>query len=154
MKFAVGLGSPKMCHLADAVIAHLKERKIDFVLSGTLKGNPSDYIDAAIEVGEMISSGECDQGILFCNTGSGVTLIANKIPGARAALCPDSFSAKVARQANNANILVLGIRLTGEKLALEIIDEWLNSDPAEAPDRWKEFHARTEEIEKKYRCEN
>jgi ribose 5-phosphate isomerase B len=142
-----------MCHLADAVIAHLKELNIDFVLSGTLNGNPTDYIDAAIEVGEIIRNGECDQGILFCNTGTGVTLIANKIPGARAALCPDSFSAKVARQANNANILVLGIRLTGEKLALEIIDEWLKSDPAEAPQRWKDFHTRTEEIEKKYRCE-
>ena len=153
MKTAVGLGSPNMCHLAEAVTAHLESKGMELVLCGTLAGKPMDYIDASIELGELIMNGECEQGILFCNTGTGVTLIANKLPGVRAALCPDAFSAKVARQANNANVLVLGIRLTGEKLALEIVDEWLRSDPAEAPDRWKEFHRRTYDIEKKYRRE-
>ena len=151
MKIAVGLGSPKMCNLAETVIEHLKSKDIEPVLFGTLAGSPSDYIDAAVEVGEKVSGGEFEQAILFCNTGTGVTLIANKIPGVRAALCPDAFSAKIARQANNANILVLGIRLTGEKLACEIVDEWLQSDPEQAMDRWKVFHKRTDEIEKKYR---
>jgi ribose 5-phosphate isomerase B len=141
-----------MCNLANVVTGHLQAKGLDMLLCGTLSGEPTDYIDAAIQVGERIASGECDQGILFCNTGTGVTLIANKLPGVRAALCPDAFSARVARQANNANVLVLGIRLTGEKLALEIVDEWLVSDPAEAPERWKDFHRRTDSIEQKYRC--
>jgi ribose 5-phosphate isomerase B len=141
-----------MCHLAESVTAHLESMGMELLLCGTLGGEPADYIDASIELGELIMKGECNQGILFCNTGTGVTLIANKLPGVRAALCSDAFSARVARQANNANVLVLGIRLTGEKLALEIVDEWFRSDPADAPDRWKEFHKRTEDIEMKYRC--
>jgi len=152
MKIAVGLGSPKMCNLADTVIEHLRTKGIEPILCGTLAGKPTDYIEAAIELGELIMNGECDQGILFCNTGTGVTLIANKLPGVRAALCPDAFSARVARQANDANVLVLGIRLTGEKLAVEIVDEWFRSDPSDAPDRWKEFHRRTDDIERQYRC--
>ena len=152
MKIAVGLGSPKMCNLADTVTEHLQSKGMELILCGTLSGKPSDYIDAATELGELIMNGECNQGILFCNTGTGVTLIANKLPGVRAALCPDAFSAKVARQANNANVLVLGIRLTGEKLAVEIVEEWFRSEPADASDRWKEFHRRTDDIERKYRC--
>jgi ribose 5-phosphate isomerase B len=142
-----------MCNLAEAVTEHLRSKGVELIPCGTLAGEPTDYIDAAVQLGRLIMEGRCDQGVLFCNTGTGVTLIANKLPGVRAALCPDAFTAKVARQANNANVLVLGIRLTGEKVALEIVDEWLQSDPSDAPDRWKEFHRRTEDIEKKYRCE-
>jgi ribose 5-phosphate isomerase B len=152
MRIAVGLGSPKMCNLANVVTEYLKDKGLDLNLCGTLKGIPSDYIDAAIEVSEKINSGDCDMGICFCNTGTGVTLIANKIPGIRAALCPDAYSAKIARQANNANVLVLGIRMTGEKLACEIVDEWLNSNPSDASEAWKAFHLRTQKLEDKYIC--
>jgi ribose 5-phosphate isomerase B len=150
MKIVVGLGSPKMAHLVDAVVEHLKALGYELVLCGTLGGTPTDYITSTLEAGELIGRNHCEQAILFCNTGTGVTLIANKMPNVRAALCVDPYSAKIARQANNANVLVLGIRLTGEKHAIEIVDEWLRSDPADAPDTWKEFHRRTDEVESRF----
>lgn len=152
MKIAVGLGSPKMCNLATFVTEYVKAKGHEVTLCGTLAGNPSDYISAALEVAQIVHAGACEMGILFCNTGTGVTIIANKVGGVRAALCPDAFSAKVARQANNANVLVLGIRLMGEKVCCEIFDEWMASDPANATDAWKAFHQRTDEVEAKYRA--
>ena len=152
MKIAVGLGSPRPCELAEKVTRFLESEGHAVTRFGTLAGKPSDYIDAASELGEAVKNHEVEQGVLFCNTGTGVTIIANKIPGVRAALCLDSFSANVARQANNANVLVLSIRMTKEELAMEILDEWLRSDPKLAPDKWKQFHVRTETIETSYRA--
>ena len=151
MKIAVGLGSPKMCRLAQAVTEYLEAQGYQLTRFGTLSGSPSDYIATSLELGEAVSRGEFEQAVLFCNTGTGVTIVANKIPGVRAALCPDAYSARIARQANNANVLVLGIRLTGEKLALEIVEEWLKSDPGEAGETWKQFHVRTDAVDEKYR---
>lgn len=148
MKIAVS--SPKQCCLTDTVLAHLKSEDIRPVPLGSLLGEKVDYIEAARQMGEIISTGECEQGILFCYTGTGASIIANKYPGVRAALCPDSFSAKVAREANNANVLVLGIRLTGEGNALEILDTWLSCFPS-SEQKFTDFHRRTDEIDDRYR---
>jgi len=76
--------------------------------------------------------------------------VANKVPGVRAALCPDSFSASIAKLANNANVIVLGMRLTGEMLAREIVDTWLTTEPS-TEERRMNFHRKTDELDQKYR---
>jgi len=148
MKIAVG--SDTRCHLTEEIIKHLESKGITVKRYGALAGEETDYVESSHAVAKAVASGTCDQGLLFCNTGTGATLIANKVPGARAALCMDSYSAKIARLANNANIIALGIRLTGEIHAKEIVDTWLNTEPSTVPRRMA-FHRKTEEIENLYR---
>jgi len=87
-----------------------------------------DYPDFALAVGEAVRSGECEKGILVCGTGIGISMSANKIPGIRAALCTDSFMAKMSREHNDANVLALGARVLGTGLALDIVETWLKSE--------------------------
>ena len=148
MKMAVG--SDSTCNLTDTIIAHLESKGIQLVCCGALDGEEADYIDAARAVGELVADGTCEQGLLFCNTGTGVTIVANKIPGVRAALGVDSYCAKIARLANNANVLVLGVRLTGETHAKEIVDTWLETKPSTEPRRMN-FHRKTDELDAEYR---
>jgi ribose 5-phosphate isomerase B len=148
MKMA--LGADSVCHLSDIITAYLKDKGIELEFCGALAGKTADYVDAALEVAEKVAEGKCEKGLLFCNTGTGVTIIANKVPGVRAALCVDEFSAKISRLANNANVLVLGIRLTGEMHAKEIVDTWLATEPSTEPRRVN-FHRKTDEVDKKYR---
>ena len=148
MKMA--LGADSVCRLSDVITAYLKDKGIETELCGSLAGKDADYVDAALEVAEKVASGDCEKGLLFCNTGTGVTIVANKVPGVRAALCVDAFSAKISRLANNANVLVLGIRLTGEMHAKEIVDEWLTTEPSTEPRRVN-FHRKTDDVDAKYR---
>ena len=148
MRMAVG--SDTRCHLTDEVTAYLEGKGIALQRCGALAGKVTDYVDTAREVAEAVASGTCEQGLLFCNTGTGVTIIANKVPGVRAALCADSYSAQIARLANNANVIVLGMRLTGEPHAKEIVDAWLKTEPSAEPRRMT-FHRKTDEIDQRYR---
>ena len=148
MKMAVG--SDSVSNLTHEITAYLEEKGIQLTRCGSLAGKEADYVDAAHGVAEAVSAGECDQGLIFCNTGTGVTIVANKVPGIRAALCPDSFSAKIARLANNANVIVLGMRLTGEMHAKEIVDTWLETDPS-TEQRRVNFHRKTDELDRRYR---
>jgi ribose 5-phosphate isomerase B len=148
MKMAVG--GDTICHLTDAVIGHLEGKGVVVERYGALDGKQADYVDAAREVAEAVASGACEQGLLFCTTGTGVSIIANKVPGVRAALCLDVYSAKIARLANNANVLVLSMRLTSEILAREIADTWLETGPSIEPRRVN-FHRKTDEIDRQYR---
>ncbi|MFQ6016232.1 MAG: ribose-5-phosphate isomerase [Anaerolineae bacterium] len=84
-----------------------------------------DYPDFARAVAEAVTKGECERGILVCGNGIGVTIAANKVPGVRAALCHDTFSAHQSREHDNANVLCLGERVIGPGLALEIVETWL-----------------------------
>ena len=148
MKIAIGGDSES--HLADIVIEHLRNKGIELIRKGALAGKDADYVDAAGEVAQAVASGDCDQGVLFCTTGTGVSIVANKVPGVRAALCPDCFTAKIARLANNANVIVLGIRLTGEMHAKEIVDTWLETEPS--TEAWRmNFHRKTDEVDRQYR---
>lgn len=90
-----------------------------------------DYPDTGKTVAEKISSGEYKRGILICGTGLGMSMVANKYSHVRAALCNDLFSAAMSRRHNNANILVMGGRVIGDILALEILKTWLET-PFEA----------------------
>ena len=148
MKMAVG--GDTVCHLTDAVIGYLECKGIEVERYGALGGRQADYVDAAREVAEAVVSGACEQGLLFCTTGTGVSIIANNVPGVRAALCLDVYSAKIARLANNANVLVLSMRLTSEILAKEIVDTWLETGPSTEPRRVN-FHRKTDELDRQYR---
>lgn len=86
-----------------------------------------DYPDYGIKVASLVSSGEFERGILICGTGIGMSMVANRFPCVRAALCSDLFSAIMSRRHNNANILVLGARVIGEGLAIEIVRAWLET---------------------------
>ena len=86
-----------------------------------------DYPDFALPVAEAVASGEAERGIVICGTGIGVSIAANKVPGVRAALCHDCFSAKATREHNDSNVLAMGERVIGPGLALEIADIWLHT---------------------------
>src|SRR5437867_449636 len=88
------------------------------------------WLDAGEKVGLDVSNGRADQGILFCWTGTGVTIAANKVPGVRAALCWDAETAKGARMWDDANVLAMSLRSTSTAVAKEILDSWFSSSAA------------------------
>jgi ribose 5-phosphate isomerase B len=109
------------------VKSFLLESGINVTDVGTFDENSVDYTDFGIKVASLVSKKEFDRGILICGTGIGMSIVANKFPGVRAALCGDLFSAIMSRRHNDANILVLGGRLIGDVLALEIVKAWLET---------------------------
>lgn len=108
------------------VMKHLTERGIEFKDFGC-DGEPIDYPDIAEKVCETISEGKAERGILICGTGIGMSMAANKIKGIRAAVCGDCFSARFTRLHNNANVLCMGARVIGAGLAMQIVDEFLDT---------------------------
>lgn len=124
MKIALGsdhAGFP----LKREIIIHLENKGIEFKDFGTFSEESCDYPDYALKVGEQVAGKSYDFGILICGTGIGISIAANKIPGIRAALCGDTFSAHASREHNNANILALGQRVVGVGLAIDIVDKFL-----------------------------
>lgn len=113
--------------LKQAVIKHLEEKGHAVKDYGCYSEESCDYPVYAKAVAEGILKNEVKQGILICGTGIGISITANKIKGIRAALCGDTFSARATREHNNANILALGARVTGEGLALDIVDTFLET---------------------------
>ena len=113
--------------LKKALMEHLDKRGLAYKDYGTYSEASCDYPQYAKAVANAIVSGECERGILICGTGIGVSITANKIPGIRAALCSDCFSAEATRQHNDANILCMGARVVGEGLALKIADTFLDT---------------------------
>jgi ribose 5-phosphate isomerase B len=120
MKIAVG--SDAKTHLTDFVVEELNRRGHEIELFGALAGDAIQWAETGKIVAEKVASKEYEQGILFCYTGTGVSIAANKVPKARAALCFDAETAKGARKWNDANILVLNLRLASEIGAKEILD--------------------------------
>lgn len=106
----------------------LKTLKIDYKDFGCISEDAVDYPDVALKVSNEVKNGKYEKGILICGTGVGMSIVANKIKGIRAALCSDVFSAKMTREHNDANILTLGGRVIGSGLAREIVKAWLFSD--------------------------
>lgn len=113
--------------LKTEIMAHLKEKGIEFKDFGSYSKESCDYPVYAKKVAESILSKECSLGILVCGTGIGISITANKIKGIRAALCHDCFSAEATRLHNDANILALGGRVVGPGLALKIVDTFLET---------------------------
>lgn len=110
------------------------------------------YPDVALAVAQSIVEGKYQRGILICGTGIGVCITANKVPGIRAAVCHDSYSAQRARKSNDCQIMTLGARVVGEELAKDLVDIWLDSEFE--PARSKEKVERISEIEREIRPES
>ena len=113
--------------LKEQLVEHLKKRGIECKDYGTYTKDSCDYPVYARKVAEAILSGECEEGILLCGTGIGMSMAANKIKGIRAALCSDCFSAQATKEHNNANVLCMGARVIGPELAFRIADTFLDS---------------------------
>ena len=111
--------------LKQEVIKHLKERGLEYKDYGCYSEESCDYPVYGRAVAEAVASGECERGIIICGTGIGISITANKVPGIRAALCHDCFSAEATRQHNDANVLAMGARVIGSGLALKIVDIFL-----------------------------
>lgn len=124
MKLAFGSDHAGL-ELKNEIMKHLQGRGYDLEDFGTYTGDSCDYPDSARVVADEVSKGNFDFGILVCGTGIGISIAANKVPGIRAALCGDTFSAHSCREHNDANILALGQRVTGTGLALDIVDSFL-----------------------------
>lgn len=95
---------------------------------GTDSEDSVDYPVYGMKVAQLVSSGECQRGILICGSGIGMSIVANRRPGIRAALCHDSYTARLSRQHNDANVLVLGARVIGPGLALDIVKTWFEAE--------------------------
>jgi ribose 5-phosphate isomerase B len=108
------------------VVGWLEKNGYEVVNFGTDSTDSTDYPIYAEKVAKAVVSGECDRGILICGTGIGMSIAANKIPGIRAAVCSDCYSAEATRLHNDANILCLGARVIGEGLALRVTDAFLD----------------------------
>jgi len=127
MKLAIGSDHGGF-KLKEIIKEYLSDENIQFEDFGTFGEDSVDYPDFAEKAAEAVASGLCERGILICGTGIGIGIAANKIPGIRAALCHDVFSARASREHNDANILTMGERVIGRGLALEIVKTWLAAD--------------------------
>lgn len=114
-------------NLKTALKSYLERRGINFLDAGTETDASVDYPDFGEKVAEMVASGKAETGILICGTGIGMSIAANKVPGIRAALVTDVFMAQMAKQHNNANILVLGGRVLDEQKACDLVATWLDA---------------------------
>jgi ribose 5-phosphate isomerase B len=126
MKLAIG--SDERTHLTDVVIEEVKRRGHEVELFGPLDDKEEYWPEVARQVAEKVAAGEADEGILFCWTGTGISLAANKVPGIRAALCADAETARGARLWNKANILCMSLRATPEIVAKEMLDTWFGTE--------------------------
>lgn len=144
----IAIGSDEKNALTDEVIEELRKRDMEVELFGPLADENVEWAEVAEQVAERVSEKQCDQGILFCSTGTGVSIAANKVPGIRAALCTDSKTASGARKWNDANILAMSLRLISPDVAREILDAWFQGEPDPSE---RENIEKVAGIESKYR---
>ena len=134
MKFAVG--SDERTYLTDWVVEELERRGMEVELHGALReGDDPQWPHVAQKVAQNVAEGRCQQGILFCWTGTGVSMAANKVPGVRAALCIDAETTRGARLWNDANVLCMSLRLTSPQVAQEILDAWTSTTEPDASEQ-------------------
>jgi ribose 5-phosphate isomerase B len=133
MKIAVS--SDMDTPLARKVVEELRERGHEPLVHGALaEGERSDWAWASERAAREVVSGQAEQGIVCCWTGTGASIAANKVPGVRAALCADSETARGARTWNDANVLALSLRGTSEALLGEILDGWFATEASDDPE--------------------
>lgn len=114
--------------LKNAIKAHLEERGIEYKDFGTYTADSCDYAVYAEKTARAVVSGECRLGLLFCGTGVGISMAANKVKGIRAACCSDKFSAEMTRLHNDANILCTGGRVITVEKAIELVDVFIDTE--------------------------
>lgn len=127
MKIAIGCDEAGLTY-KNVILEMLKTQGIEMIDFGTYSEAPVLYPDIAIAVSEAVARGEAERGILFCGTGIGMAISANKVPGIRAAVCHDSYSAERSRKSNDAQILCMGARVIGIELAKQLVQIWLKCD--------------------------
>ena len=127
MKIAVACDHGAL-DLKNKVIAHLEKKGYQVKNFGTDTLDSCDYPDYAAPAAQAVARGEFDRGIVLCTTGIGMSIAANKIKGIRCALLSDVMSARLTREHNDTNMMALGAGVTGEMLALEIVDTWLGTE--------------------------
>ncbi len=127
MKVALGADHAGL-ELKDRIAAALTQAGHDVDDLGTYRPESVDYPDFAAKVAREVAGDRAERGILVCATGVGMTMTANKIPGIRAALCNDLYTARFGRLHNDANLLAVGARVVGQELALEIVDVFMNTE--------------------------
>ena len=135
--------------LKEAIKKVLSDEEIKFKDYGTHNSDSTDYPDYAVKVALAVAEGKHEKGILFCGSGIGASIVANKIPGIRAALCSDVYSAKMSRLHNDANILALGGRVIGKGLAEEVVKTWLKTKFSNGENHKRRI-AKIKAIEEKY----
>jgi len=124
----IGIGSDHGgFNLKNEIVRFLKAKGYEVKDFGTYNTDSVDYPDFGQTVAEAVSRGECDKGIVICGTGVGISIAANKVKGIRAALCTDTYMARMTREHNDANILALGERVLGVGVALDIVETWLGT---------------------------
>ncbi|MGL5742798.1 MAG: RpiB/LacA/LacB family sugar-phosphate isomerase [Legionella sp.] len=134
MKIAVC--SDELYPVNDFVVQELARLGHQVIPFGAIQSRQSEsWIHTAQTAAEAIHRGDCQEGIFFCWTGTGISIVANKIPGIRAALCTDAQTAKGARVWNHANVLALSNRLLTQDLAKEILDSWFNTKTDETDEQ-------------------
>ena len=125
----IGIGSDHGGYdLKQAVIAYLKEQGIEYKDFGCRDKKSCDYPIYGKAVAEAVADGTCEKGIVICTTGIGISIMANKVPGIRCALCADTVSARLTREHNDANVLAMGGGIIGNNLALSIVDTFLHTE--------------------------
>jgi ribose 5-phosphate isomerase B len=136
--------------LKEEVRAFLTKAGHEVVDLGAYNTEPSDYPDFAEKVGEAVRRGEAERGIVLCGSGVGVCIAANKIPGVRAGICHDTYSAHQGVEHDDMNVLVMGARIIGTAVALEIVTAYVNAKFSATEERFlRRFH-KVQAIEKKY----
>ena len=113
--------------LKNEIAQHLRDLGHEVVNFGTDTNDSVDYPVYGFKVANAVASGECELGVAICGTGIGISMAANKVKGIRCACCSDPYSARMAREHNNANILAFGARVVGPELAKMMVDEWLGA---------------------------
>ena len=124
----ISVGSDERNETTDAVVEELKRRGVDVELHGPLAGGAEQWAEVSEEVARDVAGGDAERGIVFCWTGTGCSIAANKVPSIRAALCTDAETARGARRWNDANVLAMSLRLTTPTLAREIVGAFLDTD--------------------------
>ncbi len=145
----VAIGSDMRHATADSVAAHLESVGCSVVRCGAVSGPEVPWPDVADQVARLVAQGAVDTGVLCCWTGTGVSIVANKVPGVRAALCADAETARGARRWNDANVLALGLANTDPVAARGIVDAWLGSAGVD-PEEQRNVQ-RVTELEQRYR---
>jgi len=123
----ISIGADERQHVVDVALDYLKEKGHEVIWHGPDKDETQPWPDVAKRVALDVQSAEADEGILFCWTGTGVSIAANKVIGIRAALCDDAETARGARLWNDANVLCLSMRRTTEIVLKEILDMWFST---------------------------
>lgn len=126
MKIALGCDH-RGFEAKERIKAMLQARGYDVIEYGATSTSSFDYPDAAYPTARAVRDGEADRGILFCGSGIGMSIVANKVQGVRAALCHDELTAETARRHNDANVLCLPADLVGDELMRRIVDVWLKA---------------------------